>query len=65
MMKLKSLKTKNTTKILKNMEVVIMKNNETTNTKQFLSKGEEIFNFLIKLYEKQENIKIAYELKKS
>lgn len=42
-----------------------MKNNETTNIKQFLSKGEEIFNFLIKLYEKQENIKIAYELKKS
>ena len=42
-----------------------MSNNETTNNEQFLSKGEEIFKFLIKLYEKQENIKIAYELKKS
>lgn len=42
-----------------------MKNQETTNKKLLIDKGEDVIKFLIKLYENQENIKIAYQLQKS
>lgn len=42
-----------------------MENKETTNKKNLIDKNENIFNFLINLYENQEKIKISYQLQKS
>ncbi len=42
-----------------------MEKQKINNKNILIDKSEEVIKFLIKLYEKQENIKISYQLQKS